>query len=288
MPQQIEVLDHRGKNLTAKRAKDTKRNFSGAKFHAGDFILPSGFCPAFFEHGLHEFSEDGQAYVLSPGERKQVRASVKTNYVFEPYLLPTQGRWTENASVSARPHPGLLPREKVDRSPRPPVFRPLQNFPAILAKRCDWNRLAMPGFCCKTAGAMRILALDHGTRRIGVAVSDETKTIAQPLEYIPAEPFADFLARLKKLLGEKEVDLVLVGLPRNMDGSYGPAAQKVEAFVAVLKTAITVPIKMRDERLTSVMANRILIQGNVRRDKRKEKVDKMAAAILLQSYLDGI
>ena len=135
---------------------------------------------------------------------------------------------------------------------------------------------------------MRILALDHGTRRIGVAASDETKTIAQPLEYIPAEPFADFLARLKELLIAKEVDLILIGLPRNMDGSYGPAAQKVEAFVAVLKTAITVPIKTWDERLTSAQANRILIQARVRRDKRKEKVDKMAAAILLQSYLDGI
>jgi putative Holliday junction resolvase len=134
---------------------------------------------------------------------------------------------------------------------------------------------------------MRILALDHGTKRIGVAVSDATKTIAQPLEYIPAEPFAEFLERLKQLLAGQEIDLVLLGLPRNMDGSYGPAAQKVEAFAAVLKSAITVPIKMRDERLTSVMANRILIQGNVRRDKRKEKVDKMAAAILLQSYLDG-
>ena len=135
---------------------------------------------------------------------------------------------------------------------------------------------------------MRILALDHGTKRIGVAVSDETKTIAQPPEYIPAEPFAGFLTRLKLLLAEKEIDLILLGLPRNMDGSYGPAAQKVGAFAAVLKTAVTVPVKMWDERLTSVMANRILIQGRVRRDKRKEKVDKMAAAILLQSYLDGI
>ncbi len=135
---------------------------------------------------------------------------------------------------------------------------------------------------------MRILALDHGTKRIGVAVSDETKTIAQPLEYIPAEPFADFLKRLKELLIEKEIDLVLIGLPRNMDGSYGPAAQKVEAFVAVLRNAITIPVKTWDERLTSSQANRILIQGGVRRDKRKEKVDKMAAAILLQSYLDGI
>jgi len=134
---------------------------------------------------------------------------------------------------------------------------------------------------------MRILALDHGTKRIGVAVSDETKTIAQPLEYIPAEPFADFLKRLKELLIAKEVDLILIGLPRNMDGSYGPAAQKVQAFIAVLKTAITVPVKTWDERLTSAQANRVLIQARVRRDKRKETVDKMAAAILLQSYLDG-
>ena len=135
---------------------------------------------------------------------------------------------------------------------------------------------------------MRILALDHGTRRIGVAVSDETKTIAQPLEYIPAGPFADFLERLKKLLVEKEIDLIVVGLPRNMDGSHGPAAQKVETFAGVLKTAITIPIKLWDERLTSSQANKILIQGGVRRDQRKEKVDQMAAAILLQSYLDGI
>jgi len=135
---------------------------------------------------------------------------------------------------------------------------------------------------------MRILALDHGTKRIGVAVSDELKMIAQPLEYILTEPFAPFLERLKKLLLEKEVDLILIGMPRNMDGSYGPAAQKVETFVAVLRGAVTVPIKTLDERLTSAQANRVLIQGGVRRDQRKEKVDKMAAAILLQSYLDGI
>jgi len=133
---------------------------------------------------------------------------------------------------------------------------------------------------------MRILALDHGTKRIGVAVSDETKTFAQPLEYIPAEPFAEFLVRLKKILAEKEVDFILIGMPRNMDGSYGPAAQKVEVFIAALKSAVTVPIKTWDERLTSTMANRVMIQANVRREQRKEKVDAMAAAILLQSYLD--
>ena len=135
---------------------------------------------------------------------------------------------------------------------------------------------------------MRILALDHGTKRIGIALSDELKMIAQPLEYVAAEPFAGVLARLKELLREKEVELVLVGLPRNMDGSYGPATLKVQEFVAALRGAITVPIQTWDERLTSVQANRFLIQGNVRRQKRKEKVDQTAAAILLQSYLDSL
>jgi putative Holliday junction resolvase len=134
---------------------------------------------------------------------------------------------------------------------------------------------------------MRILALDHGTKRIGVAVSDEMKMIATPLEYIPAEPFAAFLARLGEILREKEVELILVGMPRNMDGSYGPAALKVREFVAVLQDALTIPLKTLDERLTTVQAQRFLIQGNVRREKRKEKVDKTAAAILLESYLDN-
>ena len=135
---------------------------------------------------------------------------------------------------------------------------------------------------------MRILALDHGTRRVGLAISDELKLIAQPLDFIPAQPFAALLARLKELLREKEVELVLVGMPRNMDGSYGPAALEVQAFVAALQAALTVPIQTWDERLTSVQANRFLIQGNVRRAQRKEKVDKLAAAILLQSYLDRL
>src|SRR6476646_6242061 len=135
---------------------------------------------------------------------------------------------------------------------------------------------------------MRILALDHGTKRIGVAISDELKMIAQPLEFIPAEPFAKFLERLKDILREREVEMILIGLPRNMDGSYGPAALKVQEFVAALRDAITIPIQTWDERLTSAQAQRFLIQGGVRRKERKEKVDKTAAAILLQSYLDSL
>jgi putative holliday junction resolvase len=134
---------------------------------------------------------------------------------------------------------------------------------------------------------MRILAIDHGTRRMGIAVSDELAMIAQPLEFIPAEPFADFLNRLREILREKQVELILIGMPRNMDGSYGPAALKVQEFVAVLKDAIAIPIQTLDERLTSVQAHRFLTQASVRGRERRSKVDRSAAAILLQSYLDA-
>ncbi|MDB4712596.1 Holliday junction resolvase RuvX [bacterium] len=135
---------------------------------------------------------------------------------------------------------------------------------------------------------MRVLAIDHGTVRIGLAISDELKMIAQPLEFIPAEPFSGFLDRLKELLREYEVELILLGMPRNMDGSYGEASIKVREFEAVLKNTITAPIKTWDERLTSVQANRALTQGRAKKKKKRLNVDSMSAAILLQSYLDGL
>lgn len=135
---------------------------------------------------------------------------------------------------------------------------------------------------------MRILALDHGTVRIGVAVSDPLQVIAQPLEFIPAEPFGAFLDRLKALLREHEVELILVGMPRNMNGTYGEAAQKVREFVTVLREAVTVPVRTWDERLTSVAAHRALDEAEVRGKKRRERVDQAAAAILLQTYLDSL
>ena len=134
---------------------------------------------------------------------------------------------------------------------------------------------------------MRVLGIDHGTKRIGLAISDELGVIAQPLEFVPAEPFNKFMERLKEIIRDKQVELLLVGMPRNMDGSYGPAALKAREFVEVLKENVVIAVKTWDERLTSAQANRFLIEANVRRDKRKEKVDKTAAAILLQSYLDS-
>ncbi|RTZ63217.1 MAG: Holliday junction resolvase RuvX [Verrucomicrobia bacterium] len=135
---------------------------------------------------------------------------------------------------------------------------------------------------------MRVLAIDHGTVRMGIAMSDEFKMIAQPLEFIPAEPFSGFLDRLRELLREYEVELILLGMPRNMDGSYGEASLKVREFEAVLKNSITVPMKTWDERLTSVQANRALSEGRAKKKKKRQNVDAIAAAILLQSYLDSL
>ena len=135
---------------------------------------------------------------------------------------------------------------------------------------------------------MRVLAIDHGTKRMGLAISDELGMIAQPMEFVLAEPFAGFVARLKEIIQEKKVELLLIGLPRNMDGSYGPAVAKVQECIARLKESVAIPIKTWDERLTTTQAHRMLIQTNMRREKRKERVDQVAAAILLQSYLDSV
>ena len=133
---------------------------------------------------------------------------------------------------------------------------------------------------------MRVLGLDHGTARMGVALSDELRMIAQPLEFIPAEPRPAFLERLRAIIREKDVDLIVIGMPRNMNGTYGPAAEKVRAFVESVRPEIDVPIRFWDERLTSTQANRLLTEAGVKGKNRREKVDMMAAAILLQSFLD--
>ncbi|NBV23633.1 MAG: Holliday junction resolvase RuvX [Proteobacteria bacterium] len=135
---------------------------------------------------------------------------------------------------------------------------------------------------------MRILALDHGTVRVGVAVSDELGMIARPLEFIPAEPWEPFLVRLNQLLAELQPEQIIVGLPRNMDGSLGPAAEKVRVFVAKLRETITIPIRTWDERLTTVQAQRMLHQAGHKAKDQKGKMDQTAAAIILQSYLDSV
>ena len=122
---------------------------------------------------------------------------------------------------------------------------------------------------------------------MGIAGSDALGMMAHPLECIPAKPFEDFLRRLKEILAERETEQIVVGMPRNMDGSFGPQALLVQDFVAVLKKSVTVPVVTWDERLTSAAAEERLREAGVNARAAKKKVDASAAAIFLQDYLDS-
>ena len=134
---------------------------------------------------------------------------------------------------------------------------------------------------------MKLLAIDHGTKRMGIAGSDALGMLAHPLECIPAEPFEDFVKRLKDILAERETEQIVVGMPCNMDGSFGPQALLVQDFVAMLKKSVAVPVVTWDERLTSVAARERLREAGVNARDAKKKVDASAAAILLQDHLDS-
>ena len=134
----------------------------------------------------------------------------------------------------------------------------------------------------------RILALDLGKRRIGLAISDPLGITAQGLPNLARTRIRTDLELLEQLIHDREVGLILLGNPINMRGTEGRQSVWVREFAEALEKRTHLPVKLWDERLTSAQANRFLIQGNVRREKRKEKVDKTAAAILLQSYLDGL
>ena len=135
---------------------------------------------------------------------------------------------------------------------------------------------------------MNLLGIDHGDRRMGIAASDSLGMLAHPLEFIYAQPFDKFLKRLKEILGERETDQIIVGMPRNMDGSIGPQALKVEDFVAGLKKSVVIPVLPWDERLTSVMAEDKLREAGMDAREAKKKVDASAAAVMLQGYMDSI
>ncbi|MGH7765105.1 MAG: Holliday junction resolvase RuvX [Candidatus Dormibacteraceae bacterium] len=133
---------------------------------------------------------------------------------------------------------------------------------------------------------MRTLAVDPGTKRVGVAVSDPTGTIAQALMTLDAEPAQSLAARLAEVAAEQGAERIVVGLPRRMDGSNGPEAKAARDLAGAIRKASGLPVELVDERLTSVAAERSLIEGGVRRDKRRQSVDRVAAALLLQSHLD--
>ena len=133
---------------------------------------------------------------------------------------------------------------------------------------------------------MRLLGLDVGDKTIGVALSDESATLASGLHTIRRTGLKKDLSELAGLARDREVGTVVVGLPRSLDGSEGPQARKVLAFVEALRAAVKVPVVTWDERFSTVAAENALIEGGVSRGRRKGLVDKVAAVLILQNYLD--
>ncbi len=133
----------------------------------------------------------------------------------------------------------------------------------------------------------RWLALDLGRVRIGVALSDPLGLTAQPLMVLKSEGTQKDIIAIGQLVDEKQVTQIIVGLPFNMDGSESATTQKVRDFTAKLADRLNVPVFYVDERLTSKQAERAMIEGGARREKRKEKIDQVAAALILQSALEG-
>jgi putative Holliday junction resolvase len=132
----------------------------------------------------------------------------------------------------------------------------------------------------------RILGIDHGQRRVGLALSDPLGTMALPLDSFQRKGDEDVIGRIRAVVAEREVTEIVIGLPVNMDGTEGPAAAAIRALGEALEEALGVPVRTQDERLTSVQADRILKGGGVHGKRRKEAQDRLAAQIILQAYLD--
>jgi putative Holliday junction resolvase len=133
---------------------------------------------------------------------------------------------------------------------------------------------------------LRVLGLDHGVRRIGVAVSDATGTIATPLSVIDRRG-EDVAEALRSIVDEYEAELIVVGLPVHLSGEEGASAQAARAFAETVAEATGLPVALQDERFTTVTAEDALLEGGVRRETRREVRDKVAAAVMLQGFLDS-
>jgi putative pre-16S rRNA nuclease len=133
---------------------------------------------------------------------------------------------------------------------------------------------------------MRILAVDPGSRRVGLAVSDPTGTIATGLATVAATPLETLPRRIAAVAGAQEAERIVVGLPLRLDGRRGPEAAAAERLAAAVRQVSGLPVETVDERLTTVAAERSLIAGGVRRDKRRAAIDRVAAVMLLQGHLD--
>lgn len=137
---------------------------------------------------------------------------------------------------------------------------------------------------------MRLIGLDYGTKTVGVALSDRLGVTAQPIETITRKSpnkLRRTLARIEALIAEHDVEKIILGYPKNMNNTIGTRAKETILFKEQLERRTGLPVVLWDERLTTMESERILMSGGVRRENRKEVIDQLAAAIILQSYMDA-
>ena len=134
---------------------------------------------------------------------------------------------------------------------------------------------------------MRFLGLDIGSKRIGLALSDELGITAQGLPTLNRTTSGNDIRKLLEIVSQHKVEKIVIGLPKNMNGTLGKSAEQVLTFIEGMKVETTIPIDVWDERLSTVAVNRTLVSANVSRRRRKEVVDKLAAVYILQGFLDS-
>ncbi|MEI9479011.1 MAG: Holliday junction resolvase RuvX [Deltaproteobacteria bacterium] len=133
---------------------------------------------------------------------------------------------------------------------------------------------------------MRLMGLDVGSHTIGVAISDELGMTAQPIKTIRRKSKEEDVREIKAIIAEYEIIKIVVGLPKNMDGTLGKQAEIIFRWIKALQEEIKLPMITWDERLSTVGASRVLLEADLSREKRKKVIDKLAAVLILQGYLD--
>ena len=134
---------------------------------------------------------------------------------------------------------------------------------------------------------MRFIGLDVGTKRVGIAISDKTNTIASPLKVIEFHDINKCIKEINEIIIANDITEVIIGLPKNMDNSLGFASERTMKFKSELENIVDTKVSLIDERLTTVEAENILINNDYRRDKRKKNIDTVAAVLILETYLKG-
>ena len=132
---------------------------------------------------------------------------------------------------------------------------------------------------------MRILGLDLGTKTLGLAITDKSNTLASVLGVLKFNEYKELIPKLRDIISEKNITLLVLGLPKNMDNSLGFAAERSLNFKGLLEKEFGLPIELIDERLTTVVAEKVLLEADLSRKKRKDVIDGVAAAFILESYL---